>query len=102
MPELNYLIVPFSAEEMDEEVISKTFGVDINDIEHKYLNSGKEIFSFYDSKIGRKRLLENPSDGTLVEFLKEEQNNNADFQSNDYKANSTAILKGLYFPSSYS
>lgn len=76
----------------NEEVISKTFGVDINDIEHKYLNSGKEIFSFYDSKIGRKRLLENPSDGTLVEFLKEEQNNNADFQSNDYKANSTAIL----------
>ena len=76
----------------NEEVISKTFGVDINDIEHKYLNSGKEIFFFYDSKIGRKRLLENPSDGTLVEFLKEEQNNNADFQSNDYKANSTAIL----------
>lgn len=76
----------------NEEVISKTFGVDINDIEHKYLNSGKEIFSFYDSKIGRKRLLENPSDVTLVEFLKEEQNNNADFQSNDYKANSTAIL----------
>ena len=76
----------------NEEVISKTFGVDINDIEHKYLNSGKEIFSFYDSKIGRKRLLENPSDGTLVEFLKEEQNNNEDFQSDDYKANSTAIL----------
>lgn len=76
----------------NEEVISKTFGVDINDIEHKYLNSGKEIFSFYDFKIGRKRLLENPSDGTLVEFLKEEQNNNEDFQSNDYKANSTAIL----------
>ena len=76
----------------NEEVISKTFGVDINDIEHKYLNSGKEIFSFYDSKIGRKRLLENPSDGTLVEFLKEEQNNNENFQSNDYKANSTAIL----------
>lgn len=76
----------------NEEVISKTFGVDINDIEHKYLNSGKEIFSFYDSKIGRKRLLENPSDGTLVEFLKEEQNNNEDFQSDDYKANSTSIL----------
>lgn len=76
----------------NEEVISKTFGVDINDIEHKYLNSGKEIFSFYDSKIGRKRLLENPSNGTLVEFLKEEQNNNEDFQSDDYKANSTAIL----------
>lgn len=76
----------------NEEAISKTFGVDINDIEHKYLNSGKEIFSFYDSKIGRKRLLENPSEGTLVEFLKEEQNNNEDFQSNDYKANSTAIL----------
>ena len=79
-------------EKTNEEVISKTFGVDINDIEHKYLNSGKEIFSFYDPKIGRKRLLENPSDGTLVEFLKEEQNNNEDFQSNDYKANSTAIL----------
>lgn len=76
----------------NEEVISKTFGVDINEIEHKYLNSGKEIFSFYDLKLGRKRLLENPSNGTLVEFLKEEQNNNKDFQSNDYKANSTAIL----------
>lgn len=76
----------------NEEIISKTFGVDINDVEHKYLNSGKEIFSFYDPKIGRKRLLENPSNGTLVEFLKEEQNNNEDFQSNDFKANSTAIL----------
>ena len=76
----------------NEEVIRKTVGVEINDIEHKYLNSGKEIFSFYDSKIGRKRLLENPSDVTLVEFLKEEQNTNEDFQSNDYKANSTAIL----------
>lgn len=76
----------------NEEVISKTFGIDIKDIEHKYLNSGKEIFSFYDSKIGRKRLLENPSDGTLTEFLKEEQNNNEDFQSEDFKANSTAIL----------
>lgn len=63
----------------NEEVISKTFGIDIKDIEHKYLNSGKEIFSFYDSKIGRKRLLENPSDGTLTEFLKEEQNNNENF-----------------------
>lgn len=76
----------------NEEVISKTFGIDIKDIEHKYLNSGKEIFSFYDSKIGRKRLLENPSDGTLTEFLKEEQNNNENFQSEDFKANSNAIL----------
>ena len=76
----------------NKEVISKKFGVDINEIEHKYLNNGKEIFAFYDSKIGRKRLIENPINGTLVEFLKEEQNNNGNFQSNDFKANSNAIL----------
>ena len=76
----------------NKEVISKKFGVDINEIEHKYLNNGKEIFAFYDFKIGRKRLIENPINGTLVEFLKEEQNNNGNFQSNDFKANSNAIL----------
>ena len=34
----------------NEEVISKTFGVDINDIEHKYLNSGKEIDNLEEKK----------------------------------------------------
>ncbi|OKZ83543.1 MAG: hypothetical protein BHW07_00975 [Clostridium sp. CAG_433_25_7] len=64
-----------------------------NTVEEALYKAKGDLFSFYDPKIGRKRLLENPSDGTLVEFLKEEQNNNEDFQSNDYKANSTAILQ---------
>ena len=78
-----------------EELISKTFGIDISEIQHNVLNNGNEIFSFYDIKYGELRVLENPKDGqSLTEQLKEIQNENVMFQSQkDYKSNANEILK---------
>lgn len=77
----------------EEELISKTFGINIEDIEHRKLNTGKDVFVVYGDTSGRKRIIENPKDKeSLVEFLKEEQNNNKDYQTENYKANSKDIL----------
>ena len=76
------------------EIISQTFGIDINNIEHKYLNNGKEIFSFYDNNIGRNRILENNKNGvSLVEQLKEIQANNKKYQTSSNENNTEEILK---------
>ena len=41
------------------EEISKTFGIDISKIEHKILDTGVEIFYFYDNTLGKEVVLEN-------------------------------------------
>ena len=46
----------------NEEVISKTFGVDINDIEHKYLNSDKENEIQLNNTDKQNELFANPDD----------------------------------------
>ena len=98
MDRLNVLKDYFLNEEVknaktEEELISKTFGINIEDIEHRKLNTGKDVFVVYGDTSGRKRILENPKDKeSLVEFLKEEQNNNKDYQTENYKANSKDIL----------
>ena len=76
------------------EVISETFGIEVTNIEHKYLNNGKEIFSFYDNNIGRNRILENNKNGvSLVEELKEIQANNKKYQTSSNENNAEEILK---------
>lgn len=98
MDRLNILRDYFLNEELkntktEEEIISKTFGINIEDIEHRKLNTGKDVFVVYGDTSGRKRIIENPKDKeSLVEFLKEEQNNNKDYQTENYKANSKEIL----------
>lgn len=98
MDRLNVLKDYFLNEEVknaktEEELISKTFGINIEDIEHRKLNTGKDVFVVYGDTSGRKRIIENPKDKeSLVEFLKEEQNNNKDYQTENYKANSKDIL----------
>ena len=77
----------------EEEEIAKTFGVDINKIEHKFLSTGNEIFSFYDLKLGRQVVLENNQKGkTLVEYLKEIQVQNEKYQTENEETNSNEIL----------
>ncbi len=77
----------------EKEIISKTFGVDITDIQHRMLNNDKDVFIFYDIKIGRNRILENLSNGeSLTEQLKKIQNANENFQTDNYKENSIKML----------
>lgn len=79
----------------EKEVVSKVFGIDVSEVEHRQLNNGKEVFAFYDSNYSRKRILENPTEGeSLTQQLKRIQNENMNFQnSNDYKVNTNDILK---------
>lgn len=77
-----------------EEEISITFGIDVSKIEHKLLDSGVEIFCFYDNALGKQVVLENKKDGrSLVEILKETQKENKKYQSNDNAKNSEDILR---------
>ncbi|MBP3635099.1 MAG: hypothetical protein J6J17_01390 [Bacilli bacterium] len=79
----------------DKETISKVFGVDVSEVEHRKLNSGRDVFAFYDSNYSRKRVLENPIEGeSLIEQLKRIQNENKEFQgANDYKSNTNDIMR---------
>ena len=80
-------------EQKEEEVISKTFGIDVSDINHKYLKNGKEIFYFYDLHLGRTVVLENKKEETLVEQLKKLQLENENYQQNDNIKNTHEILE---------
>lgn len=76
-----------------EKEIANTFGVDISKIEHKILDSGIEIFSFYNPENGKQVILENKKDGvSLVEQLKQIQEENTKYQSNNNEKNTTSIL----------
>lgn len=79
--------------EKEEEVIASTYGIDISKIEHKYLENGKEIFYFYDMKLGRNVILENKKEGmTLVEQLKQMQTENKKFQTGTDEQNTNEML----------
>ena len=81
-------------EKSEEEEIAKTFGVNVSEIDHKYLKNGHEIFSFYDSISGKQVILENNKKGkSLVECLQEIQEKNEKYQTDDEYDNSKSILK---------
>ena len=76
-----------------EKEIANTLGVDISKIEHKILDSGIEIFSFYNPENGKQVILENKKDGvSLVEQLKQIQEENTKYQSSNNEKNTTSIL----------
>lgn len=78
----------------EEEEIAKTYGVDVGKIEHKFLSNGNEIFSFYDTKRGKQVVLENNQKGkSLVSYLKEIQEENEKYQSENAETNSNDILR---------
>lgn len=82
----------------EEEVIANTFGIDIRNVEHKYLDNGKEIFCFYDDKLGRNVYLENGKNGvSLVSQLKEIQIENTNYQTDDNEKNVQNILEDKRF-----
>lgn len=76
-----------------KDAISKIFGVNIEDIDSVRLENGKDVYAFYDKQLGRKRLIESLNEDSLIERLKEIQNNNEKYQTDDYKKNSEEILK---------
>ena len=79
---------------VEEKEISKTFGIDISNINHKFLNNGNEIFYFYDLKLGRDVVLQNNKNGkTLVEQLKEMQQENEMYQTQNNEANTNNMLE---------
>lgn len=80
-------------DEVYEKKIAKIFGIDVSKIKHKILNTGVEIFSFYDFNAGRMVVLENRKDGkSLVEQLKEMQKDNVNYQSSNNEKNAHDML----------
>lgn len=77
----------------EEKEIAKTFGIDISKINHKYLNNNKEIFYFYDLKLGKEVVLENKKEGkSLVEQLKEMQLEKETYQTTNNETNTYRML----------
>lgn len=69
--------------EEKKELISQIYGVGVSEIEHRKLQNEKEIFLFYDDKLQRKRILENPKTEYLLELnktKKEEKINKEELQ----------------------
>lgn len=91
---LEQLEEPVESASLEEQEISKTFGIDISNIEHKFLNNGNEIFYFYDLKLNREVVLQNNKYGkNLVEQLKELQQENELFQTSNNELNTNNILE---------
>ena len=82
-----------SAEEKLKAALEKRFGIDLTDIDHMKLQSGIDIIAFYDSRIGRKRLVDYSYAKSLVSEFTNIQNNSIDFQTEDEKANSNEIAE---------
>ena len=80
-------------EEKLKAALEKKFGVDLTSIDHMKLQSGIDIIAFYDSKIGRKRLVDYSYAKSLVSEFTNIQNNSVNFQSDDEKANSNEIAR---------
>lgn len=77
----------------EEKVIAETYGIDVSKIQHKYLDNGKEIFYFYDMKLGRNVVLENKKEGkTLVEQLKQMQVENEKYRVGNNEQNTYQML----------
>ena len=64
-----------------EEEIALTFGVDTSSIKSKRLKDGKELYIFFDNKLGRNVVLENGNGHSIVQELEDvrkENQNEAD------------------------
>ena len=77
----------------EEEQIAKVFGVSADQIKHLYLKNGKEVFCFYSSSLGKDIVLENNKKGkSISEVLKELQEQDEKYQSDDPSENSKDIM----------
>lgn len=77
----------------EEDQIANTFGVDVKDIQHLFLENGHEIFVFYYSEWNRNVVLENSNEGqSLSEQMKSIQEENEKYQSEDEELNAKNIM----------
>lgn len=77
-------------QEQIEEAIKKAYGVDMSNIEYIKLDDTLYL-TFYDNKLGRKRLIEYNGAKSLATEFTNIQNNNELFQSDDYQKNAANI-----------
>lgn len=76
-----------------KDLISKVYGINISNIEHKKLNNDNEIFMFFNSDLQKNVVLKNEVKGkTLIQQLKEMQDENQKYQTENYINNSEQIL----------
>ena len=88
----NYLFEEETKKLTNEELVSKIYGIDVTNIENFKLNNDVDIFTFYDERLGRKRIIENLGRESLISQLKNSQELNVDYQANDYEKNANNIL----------
>lgn len=69
----------------------KQFGIKLDSIEFKKLQSGKDIIAFFDPSIGRKRLIDYSYARSLVTEFTDVQNGNELYQTDNYEKNATNI-----------
>lgn len=78
----------------EDTVLAQIYDVDISEIEHKFLENGKEIINFYCEKLNRNIVFEKEKNGmTLKEQLKQAQEENEQFQSENANENTNNILE---------
>lgn len=82
-----------ASENNEEDQIAKIFGIDVRDIQHLFLDSGSEIFCFYDSIMQRNIILENPKTGrSLLEQLEDIQEKNEKYQTENDSDNARDMM----------
>ncbi len=82
-----------SSEQSEEGEIAEIFGIDIQDIQHLFLENGSEIFAFYDSHSGQDVVLGNEKHGeSLTEKLEAMQKENVKYQEEDEAENAHSML----------
>ena len=77
----------------NEELVSKIYGIDVSNIENFKLDNDINVFTFYDERLGRKRIIENLGRESLISQLKNIQELNIKYQTNDYEKNVNNILE---------
>ena len=69
-----------------EEAIALTFSIDVSDIRVDTLRNGKQLYTFYNSSLGRNVTLQDGNNHSLISELEEirkESNNDADMEKKD-------------------
>lgn len=78
----------------EEEKISETYGISLDNIEHIRLRSGEEYYKFYDARTNRDLILsQNNKDKNLSEEFQEVQNGISGAHSEDALQNGEDIFK---------
>lgn len=78
----------------EDTVLSQIYDVDVSEIEHKFLEDGKEIINFHCNKLNRNIVFEKEKNGIpLKEQLMQAQEENKQFQTDNASENTNSILE---------